>query len=78
MDWELEVSRCNLLHLVWIHNKILLYSTGKCIQSLGQAKIEKNILKKNVYVCMYVCVYMCVCVCMTESLCCIAEISTTL
>ena len=27
IDWEFGVSRCNLLHLEWISNEILLYST---------------------------------------------------
>ena len=34
MDWEFGVSRGKLLHLEWISNEILLYSTGKYIQSL--------------------------------------------
>ena len=34
MDWELGVSRCKLLHLEWISNEALLYSTGENIQSL--------------------------------------------
>ena len=34
MDWEFEVSRCKLLHLKWVNNEILLYSTGNYIQSL--------------------------------------------
>ena len=25
MDWDFVVSRCKLLHLEWINNKILLY-----------------------------------------------------
>ena len=28
MDWESGVNRCKLLHLEWISNEILLYSTG--------------------------------------------------
>ena len=32
MDWEFGVSRCKLLHIEWINNKILLYSTGNYIQ----------------------------------------------
>ena len=35
--WErlgIWVSRCKLLDLEWISNKILLYSTGNSIQSL--------------------------------------------
>ena len=31
MDWELGVSRRKLLHLEWISNEILLYSTGNYI-----------------------------------------------
>ena len=34
-DWEFEASRCKLLHLEWINNKVLLHSTGKYIQSPG-------------------------------------------
>ena len=34
MDWEFEISRCKLLHLEWISNEVLLYSTGNYIQSL--------------------------------------------
>ena len=30
-DGELGVSRCRLLHLEWISNEILLYSTGNYI-----------------------------------------------
>ena len=33
MDWEFAVSRCKLLHLEWINNEVLLYSTGNYIQS---------------------------------------------
>ena len=32
-DWEFEVSRCKLLHLEWISNEVLLYSTGNCTSS---------------------------------------------
>jgi len=35
MDWEFGVSRCKLLHLEWISNEVLLYSTGNYIQFLG-------------------------------------------
>ena len=33
MDWEFRVSRFKLLHLEWISNEILLYSTGETIFS---------------------------------------------
>ena len=32
MDWELGISRCKLLYIEWINNKVLLYSTGNYIQ----------------------------------------------
>ena len=32
MDWEFRVGRCKLLHLEWINNKVLLYSTGNYIE----------------------------------------------
>ena len=35
MDWEFGVRRCNVFHLEWVSNEVLLYSTGKYIQSLG-------------------------------------------
>ena len=35
MDWEFGVGICTLLHLKWINNKVLLYSTGNYIQSFG-------------------------------------------
>ena len=31
MDWEFGVRRCKLLHLEWINNEVLLYSTGNYI-----------------------------------------------
>ena len=34
MDWVCAVSRCKLLHLEWISNEILLYSTGNYIYLL--------------------------------------------
>ena len=35
MDWEFRVSRCELLHLERINNKVLLYSTGSVFNLLG-------------------------------------------
>ena len=35
MDWELVVNRCKLLHLNWVYNNVLLYSTRNYIQSPG-------------------------------------------
>ena len=32
MDQKSEISRCKLLYIEWINNKVLLYSTGNYIQ----------------------------------------------
>ena len=68
-DWEFGVGRCKPLHLEWI-DKVLMYSTGNRIQYLLINHIGKEYLKI-----MYIYIYVCVCV--TESLCCTAEIGTT-
>ena len=65
-DWEFVVGRCKLLHLEWINNKVLLYSTGNSIQYLVINHNGKEYLKRIVYMCI------------TESLGCTAEIGTTL
>ena len=31
-DWEFGISRCKLLYIRWINNKILLYRTRNYIQ----------------------------------------------
>ena len=31
-DWEFGVSRCKLVSIGWINNKVLLYSTGNYIR----------------------------------------------
>ena len=64
MDWEFGVNTGKLLHLAWIDNKVLLYSTGSDIQSSGIDHGGKYYFKN-------------VCTCMTESLC-TEEIGTTL
>ena len=61
MDWEFGISRCQLLYIDWINNKILLCSTGNCIQ---YAVINHN-GKEYIYICI------------TESFCHTAEINTT-
>ena len=66
MEWEAGVSRCRLLYIEWINNKVLLYSTGKYIQYPMINRNRKEYEKE--------CVYMCI----TESLCCTAEINRTL
>ena len=63
--WEFGV-RCKLLHLEWMGHKVLLHSTGNYIQSLGTDHDGRQNKKGNVYIRM------------TGSLCCTAEIGTTL
>ena len=45
-DWEAGVTRCKLLYIEWINNKILLYSTGSHIQYLVTNHNGKKIKKK--------------------------------
>ena len=33
-DWDFGISRCKLLYIGWINNKVLLYSTVNYIQYL--------------------------------------------
>ena len=60
----MEWSRCKLLYIEWI-NKVLLYITGNYIQ-YPMINHNRKEYKKNVHICI------------TESLCCTAEINTTL
>ena len=64
MDWEFGISRCKLVYIGWINNWVLLYSTGNYIQYPVINHNGKEYEKE----------YMCI----TESLCCTAEINTTL
>ena len=51
MDWEFGVSRCKLLPIGYINNKVLLYSTGNYIQYPGKNNNGKEYKKECVYVC---------------------------
>ena len=46
MDWEFGISRRKLLHLEWMHNEVLLYSTGNYIESLVINMMEDNVRKR--------------------------------
>ena len=74
MEWEFENSRCKLLYIAWINNKILLYSTGNYIQ-YPVIKCKGKEYKKDV-LCIYI--YIHIHSYISESLCCTAEINTTL
>ena len=53
-DGEFWISRCKLLYIEWIKNKVLLYSTGNYIHypvvNHNGKECEKNM-------CMHVCIY---------------------
>ena len=66
MEWDFGVSRCKLLHIEWINNKVLLYSSGNYIQYPKINHNGKEYLKNNVYICI------------AESLCCTTDINTAL
>ena len=48
IDWEFGVGRGKLLHLEWINNKVLMYSTETCSQ---YPMIKHN--GKEEYMCVY-------------------------
>ena len=51
MEWEVGVSRCKLLYIEWINNKVLLYSTGNYTQYLVITYNGK--VSKKEYIYMY-------------------------
>ena len=61
-DWEFRLSRCKLLHIVWI-NKVPLYHTGNRIQY----PVTYHNGKEYIYIHTHI----------TESLCRTEEINTT-
>ena len=65
MDWEFGVSRCKLVYIGWVNNKVLLYSTGNYIQYPVINHNGKEYEKEYI-------------LCITESLCCTAEFNTIL
>ena len=65
-EWEFGVRRCKLVYMEWINNKVLLYNTGNYTQCPVINQKGKEYEK------------VCICICITESLCCTAEINTTL
>ena len=58
MEWEVEVRRCQLLHIGWINFKVLLYNTENYIQYPEINHKEKEYFKKE---CVCVCVRVCAC-----------------
>ena len=73
VDWEFEISRCKLVYIEWINNKILLYSPGNYIQYPVINHNGKENEKEYVYVCiLYIYIYIFI----TEPLCCTAVTNT--
>ena len=56
--WTLELnrmkSRCKPLHLEWMSNEVLLYSTGNYIQSPVTEHDGKECVYKRIYMYVYV------------------------
>ena len=50
MDSEFGVGRCKLLHLEWINNKVLMYSTGNYTQYPVVNHNGKEYKKERLYV----------------------------
>ena len=50
MEWEFGVSRCQLLYIEYINNKVLLYSTGNYIQYPVINHNGKQYEKEYIYV----------------------------
>ena len=48
--WEFRVSRCKLLHIEWINNKVLLYRSGNYIQYPVINHNGKEYRKECIYV----------------------------
>ena len=55
MDWEFVISRCKLLYIEWINNKVLLYSRGNYSQYSVINHNGKEYEKE--YICVYIHIY---------------------
>ena len=49
-DWEFGISRSTLVHIGWINNKVLLYSTGNSTLYSVMAYMGKESKKEWLYV----------------------------
>ena len=54
MEWEYGISRCKLLYVEWIDNKVLLYSPGNYIQYPGINQSGKEYEKEYIYIYIYI------------------------
>ena len=53
-DWEFGTSRCRLLYIGWVNNKVLLYNTGNNIQYPAVNHNEKEYVKEYIYIYIYI------------------------
>ena len=53
MEWEFGVSRCELLYIEWINNRVLLCSIENYIQYPMINHNGKEFFKKGMYIYMY-------------------------
>ena len=54
MEWKVGVSRCKLLCIEWINNKVLLYSTENYIQYPMINHNGKEYKKECIYIYIYI------------------------
>ena len=52
-DWESGISRCKLLYIEWINNRVLLCSIENYIQYPMINHNGKEFFKKGMYIYMY-------------------------
>ena len=57
MEWEFGISRCKLLYIDWINNKVLLHSTGNYIQYPVINHDGKAYEKVYIHTYTYICIY---------------------
>ena len=53
INYEFEFNRDTQLYITQISKKVLLYSTGNCVQYLIITYNGKESEKKNIYMCVY-------------------------
>ena len=56
-DWTFRISRCKLLYIAWVNNKVILHSTGNYIHYSGTNHSKKEYAKVCVYIYIYIHTY---------------------
>ena len=54
MEWEFGVSRCKLLYIGWINNKVIPDSTRNYIQYSVIKHNGKEYIKEYIYIYIYI------------------------